>query len=71
MCQTNNIKHELNQFVGTSSYYKFSLIGTWVLTDGTKYVADELKCYWLFENIMFGIMEHRRIHGFEPFVSVK
>lgn len=66
-----NFKNELQTFVGTSSYYKFSLFNTWVLTDGTKYVAESLKCFWLMENIMFGIMEHRRLHGFEPFVAVK
>ena len=40
---------ELSQFVGTTQYYKFSALTKMVLTDGTKYLAEEAGCYWLFD----------------------
>ena len=44
------LKHsDLAHFTGTSQYYKY-LAGT-VLTDGTRYLAEEGECFWLMDAI--------------------
>ena len=45
MNSTNTLKSELSQFIGTENYYEISKFH--VITDGTKYLADEAQCYWL------------------------
>ena len=40
---------ELKQHIGTYYYYKFNLFSKMVLTDGVKYLADSLNCYWLMD----------------------
>ncbi|MDO7173178.1 DUF6876 family protein [Mariniflexile sp. AS56] len=44
--QVNKIKAELQQFVGSETFYKIPLIGT-RFTDGIKYLADNAECFWL------------------------
>ena len=39
----------LNDFTGTQAYYRWTPLSKSVLTDGTKYVADKLQAYWLFD----------------------
>lgn len=47
---------DLNQFTGTTSYYKLNvLFPNILLTDGVKYLADEAQCYWLLEAIASNI----------------
>lgn len=48
----DQIKSDLNQFIGSISYTKFSpLFPNVVLTDGAKYLADECGAYWLMDMI--------------------
>jgi|WetSurMetagenome_2_1015567.scaffolds.fasta_scaffold1263041_1 hypothetical protein len=43
---------DLDQFTGTENWHKISnLFPFMLLTDGTKYLADNAKCYWLFDII--------------------
>jgi hypothetical protein len=41
------IKSELSQFIGTTTYYRHT--GGIVLTDGAKYLADRAGAYWLMD----------------------
>jgi hypothetical protein len=45
MNSTDKLKSELSQFIGTEKYYQLSKFH--MLTDGTKFLADEAQCYWL------------------------
>ncbi len=53
----NRIKPEelasnLRQFTGTSGYFRYSLLFPYfLLTDGTKYLAESAECYWLMDFI--------------------
>ena len=51
---TIDIKTELDQFIGTSKYHKHLFPGKSpiALTDGCKYVRDELNSFWLFDSIL-------------------
>lgn len=60
----------LHQFIGTEHYYRFSPLSPSVLTDGTKYVADEAGAYWLFETIE-SILADRDAHEISPFISIE
>lgn len=43
---------DLAGFTGTTRYYRYSpLFRSFVLTDGTKYLAEAGECYWLFDQI--------------------
>jgi hypothetical protein len=44
--KVNKIKVELQQFIGSETFYKIPLIGT-RFTDGIKYLADTAECFWL------------------------
>jgi len=44
-----DLKNSLSQFIGTERYYRINPRA--VLTDGTKYLADTAKAYWLFDAI--------------------
>ena len=51
---TIDVKTELGRFIGTSRYYKHLFPGKSpiLLTDGCKYVRDELEANWLFDSIL-------------------
>jgi len=42
---TNELQSNLGQFIGTEHYYR--LTSRHLLTDGTKYLADQAQCVWL------------------------
>lgn len=47
-----NLQSELDQFVGTTDYYRYStLFQYWVLTDGTRFLAERANAYWLMDAI--------------------
>lgn len=52
--ETKTIEKELRQFHGTEEYHKHLYPGKspLVLTDGCKYIRDELNAYWLFDSIL-------------------
>ena len=45
MNSTLNLQSELSQFIGTEKLYRIT--SRHVLTDGTKYLAEQAKCFWL------------------------
>ena len=47
MTTSNDIKSNLDQFIGTTQYFKHQL-GIH-FTDGIKYLADSCQCYWLID----------------------
>lgn len=49
MNSTQNLQAELSQFIGTEKLYRIT--SRHVLTDGTKYLAEQAKCFWLFDAI--------------------
>lgn len=45
MNSTQNLQSELSQFIGTEKLYRIT--SSHLLTDGTKYLAEQAKCFWL------------------------
>lgn len=45
----------LTEFTGTQHYYKIS--DRFVLTDGTKFLADQAHCYWLMDAVVSHLLE--------------
>ena len=45
----------LNQFTGTERYYRISK--RHLLTDGTKYLAENAECFWMMDAIASHLME--------------
>ena len=41
----------VSQFTGSTNHHQFSVLSKSALTDGAKFVADELHAYWLFDAI--------------------
>ena len=46
---------QLNQFIGTTGYYRISR--RHLLTDGTKYLAEEAECFWMMDAIASHLSE--------------
>jgi len=46
---------QLTQFIGTTSYYRISR--RHLLTDGTKYLAEEAECFWMMDAIASHLSE--------------
>jgi hypothetical protein len=49
MNSTQNFQSELSQFIGTEKFYRIT--SRHLLTDGTKYLAEQAKCFWLMDAI--------------------
>lgn len=49
-----DLKNSLDQFYGTEHYYKVGLTPI-VATEGVKYFADTCECYWLLDEICYGL----------------
>jgi hypothetical protein len=49
MNSTQNLKFELSQFIGTEKFYRITQ--RHLLTDGTKYLAEKAKSFWLMDAI--------------------
>ena len=48
---STKFKHDVSQFTGSLNHHRFSALSKSALTDGAKFVADELQAYWLFDAI--------------------
>ena len=46
---TNELQANLSQFIGTEKYYRIT--HRHLLTDGTKYLAENAQCFWLMDAI--------------------
>jgi hypothetical protein len=58
--------HQLPLFTGTQAYYRISPSA--VLTDGTKYLAEQAGAYWLMDAIAIFLPQFT---GKEDFISAK
>ncbi len=58
--------HQLGQFTGTSKYYRISR--RHLLTDGSRYLAEQAACFWLMDAIASHLSE---IDTAEWFVVIK
>jgi len=47
--------NQLNQFTGTEKYYRISR--KHLLTDGTKYLAEQAECFWMMDAIASHLCE--------------
>lgn len=47
--ELNKFKAELNQFIGTSQYYRY--FNGILLTDGAKFFFEKLECFWFLDII--------------------
>ena len=47
--------NQLNQFTGTAKYYRISR--RHLLTEGTKYLAEEAECFWMMDAIASHLVE--------------
>ena len=47
--------HQLGQFTGTGKYYRISR--RHLLTDGTRYLAEQAACFWLMDAIASHLCE--------------
>ena len=47
----NNFHREMSMFTGTEAYHRWTPLSKGVLTDGCKYVAEQLQAHWLFDAI--------------------
>lgn len=46
------LRENLNHFTGTENYHRWSMLfRKCVLTDGTKFLAENAQCYWLMDAI--------------------
>ena len=50
-----NDQSTLSQFTGTDRYYRISR--RHLLTDGTKYLAEQAECFWMMDAISSHLME--------------
>ena len=63
---STELEQQLRQFIGTEQYYRISPSA--VLTDGTKYLADEAGAYWLMDAIASYLPQ---FNGREEFIVAK
>jgi hypothetical protein len=61
---TYEIKRALRQFTGTEKYWKHLYPGRspLLITDGCRWVRDELNCHWLFDNLLI-LQDDKRLKG--------
>lgn len=53
---TNELQSALSQFIGTEKYYRIT--PRHLLTDGTKYLAEQAECFWLMTAVASHLPEH-------------
>ncbi len=58
---------QLAYFTGTENYWRWSPLFNDVLTDGAKYIAEEMGAFWL----MDVIASHLSRMGYEDFIHIK
>lgn len=56
------LQANLEQFYGTENYYKLGLTPI-IATDGVKYFADTCECYWLLDEICYGLFKKHQELG--------
>ncbi|MGV0960071.1 MAG: DUF6876 family protein [Limnohabitans sp.] len=57
---TNELLSNLSQFMGTEKYYRIT--PRHLLTDGTKYLAENAQCFWLMDAVASHL--HKQFHDY-------
>lgn len=60
------LRNSLAQFTGTEKWYRHGMFRQLYLTDGTKYLADKAKAWWLVDAIGSHIVTNKNVRR-EPF----
>jgi len=55
------LEYQLCQFIGTTQYYGFH--SGCVLTDGTRFLAEHARCYWLMDVFASHLTHISKEHG--------
>lgn len=64
---TNELIANLSQFTGTEKFY--SITSRHLLTDGTKYLAEQAQCFWLMDAIASHLP--KQFHDYFAVVTLK
>lgn len=67
MTNYNLLKSELRNFTGTEHYYRNPLFAKFIYTDGIKFLAEQINCYWLIDYVFSNQLDEKI--KFEPFQS--
>jgi hypothetical protein len=59
--RVEQLKYQLYQFTGTTQYYEFH--SGCVLTDGTHFLAEHARCYWLMDVFASHLTHISKEHG--------
>lgn len=51
---------DLSQFIGTTAWHRY--MPPFLLTDGAKYAAEELGCFWLYD-LVWSVLDKLRKHA--------
>ena len=66
--KASDLETSLRGFICTEHYYRYSpLFRNFILTDGTKFLADETGSYWLMDAIASHVGSYKK----DPFVVAK
>lgn len=57
--KTNITQGDLDGFIGTTTYYRHSLVRNLVYTDGVQYLAEAGEAYWLIDAVASYLAEMR------------
>lgn len=60
--EINELKANLSLFSGSEHYY--GIAPKFLVTDGTKYLADSAKCFWLLDAVVSHLLEIGTADGF-------
>jgi hypothetical protein len=52
----NELKSNLSQFIGTENFHRIT--ARHILTDGTKYLAEQAQCFWLMTAVASHLPKH-------------
>ncbi len=67
----SKIEENLSSFIGTTQYYRYSpIFPNFYLTDGTKYLGEELRAFWLYD-IIASFQSHSKIKDNEKLRSIQ
>lgn len=66
---TLEFENILSQFIGTEKYYRIT--HRHLLTDGTKYLAEEAQCFWLMDAIASHLPKYFTNYFCVAFLTVK
>jgi len=70
MMSQEDFLSQVGNFTGTEHYYKASIFGNIVLTDGVQFLREKLRCYWLID-IIVSVQHKPKIQENKSFIVWK